>query len=63
MIVFHWSNSEVFHLSGSDLSWIWKSIEVNIQDFLQVFQGSGIRKMEDDLTSADPYLIQLMDPE
>ena len=29
-------------------------IMVNIQDFLQVFQGSGIGKMEDNLTSADP---------
>ena len=28
--------------------------KVNIQDFLQVFQGSGIEKMEDNLTSADP---------
>ena len=27
---------------------------VNIQDVLQVFQGSGIGKMEDNLTSADP---------
>ena len=27
---------------------------VNIQDFLLVFQGSGIGKMEDNLTSADP---------
>ena len=27
---------------------------VNIQDFSQVFQGSGIGKMEDNLTSADP---------
>ena len=27
--------------------------KVNIQDFLQVFQGSGIGKMEDNLTSAD----------
>ena len=27
---------------------------VNQQDFLQVFQGSGIGKMEDNLTSADP---------
>ena len=25
-----------------------------MQDFLQVFQGSGIGKMEDNLTSADP---------
>ena len=24
------------------------------QDFLQLFQGSGIDKMEDNLTSADP---------
>ena len=44
----------------------WKTfldvIKVNIQDFLQVFQGSEIGKMEDNLTSADP-LIQLMDPE
>ena len=30
------------------------TVEVNIQDFLQVFQGSGIGKMEDNLTSADP---------
>ena len=30
------------------------SCKVNIQDFLQVFQGSGIGKMEDNLTSADP---------
>ena len=29
-------------------------IMVNIQDFLQVFQGSGIGKMEDNITSADP---------
>ena len=29
-------------------------LKVNIQDFLQVFQGSGIGKMEDNLTSADP---------
>ena len=29
-------------------------MKVNIEDFLQVFQGSGIGKMEDDLTSADP---------
>ena len=28
--------------------------KVNKQDFLQVFQGSGIGKMEDNLTSADP---------
>ena len=27
---------------------------VNIQDLLQVFQESGIGKMEDNLTSADP---------
>ena len=27
---------------------------VNKQDFLQVFQGSGIGKLEDSLTSADP---------
>ena len=27
---------------------------VNIQDFLHVFKGSGIGKMEDNLTSADP---------
>ena len=27
---------------------------VNIQDFLQVFQVSGIGKIEDNLTSADP---------
>ena len=27
---------------------------VNKQDFLQVFQGSGIGKIEDNLTSADP---------
>ena len=27
---------------------------VNIQDFLQVFLSSGIGKMEDNLTSADP---------
>ena len=27
--------------------------KVNIQDFLQVFQGSGIGKMEDNLTSPD----------
>ena len=31
-----------------ELSW-----RVNIQDFLQVFQGSGIGKIEDNLTSAD----------
>ena len=28
--------------------------QVNKQDFLQVFQGSRIEKMEDNLTSADP---------
>ena len=28
--------------------------KVNIQDFLQVFQGSGIGKIDDNLTSADP---------
>ena len=31
-----------------------KRTQVNIQDFLQVFQGSGIGKTEDNLTSADP---------
>ena len=31
---------------------IW--IKVNKQDFLQVFQGSGIGKIEDNLRSADP---------
>ena len=34
--------------------------KVNIQDFLQVFQGSIIGKVEDNLTSAD--LTQLTDP-
>ena len=29
-------------------------LQVNIQDFLQVFQDSGIGKMEDNFTSADP---------
>ena len=29
-------------------------IEVNKQDFLQVFQSNGIGKMEDNLTNADP---------
>ena len=34
---------------------IWQTLfKVNIQDFLQVFQVSGIGKMEDNLTSADP---------
>ena len=28
--------------------------KINKQDFLQVFQGSRIGKMEDNLTSADP---------
>ena len=28
--------------------------KVNDQDFLQVFQGSGMGKIEDNLTSADP---------
>ena len=28
--------------------------KVNIQDFLQIFQGSRIGKMEDNLPSADP---------
>ena len=28
--------------------------KVNKQDFLQVFQGSGIGKIEDKLRSADP---------
>ena len=27
-------------------------MEINKQDFLQVFQGNGIGKMEDNLTSA-----------
>ena len=38
--------------------------KVDKQDFLQVFQGSGMGKMEDNLTSVDPSvdLIQLMDP-
>ena len=31
-----------------------KTVKVNKQDFLQVFQGSGIGKIEDNLTSADP---------
>ena len=31
-----------------------ETIGVNIQDFLQVFQVSGIGKIEDNLTSADP---------
>ena len=37
---------------------------VNIQDFLQVFQGSGIGKMEDNLTSTDPlsYTTTIMIP-
>ena len=30
------------------------SICLNKQDFLQVFQGSGIGKIEDNLTSDDP---------
>ena len=30
------------------------ALKVNIQDFLQVFQGSGIGKIEDNLMSADP---------
>ena len=34
----------------------------NKQEFLQIFHGSGIEKMEDNLTSDDRYLIQLMDP-
>ena len=29
-------------------------VKVNIQDFLHVFQGSGIGKMEDNLKSVDP---------
>ena len=29
-------------------------LKVNKQDFLQVFQGSGIEKIEDNLTRADP---------
>ena len=29
-------------------------LKVNIQDFLQVFKGSGIGKIEDNLTSEDP---------
>ena len=29
-------------------------IKVKIQDFLQVFQGGGKEKMEDNSTSADP---------
>ena len=28
----------------------------------QVFQGSGIEKMEDNLTNTDPLFKQLMDP-
>ena len=35
---------------------------VNKQDFLQVFQGSGIGKIEDNLTSANPlsYIFRRM---
>ena len=32
----------------------WTPRRVNIQDFLQVFQGSRIGKILDNLTSADP---------
>ena len=31
-----------------------KNLKVDKQDFLQVFQGSGIGKIEDNLMSADP---------
>ena len=31
-----------------------------IQDFLQVFQGSGIEKMEDNQTSVDPLSKQIL---
>ena len=38
--------------------------KVNDQDFLQVFQGSGMGKIEDNLTSADPlsYTTTIMIP-
>ena len=36
------------------VSWNHALKEVIIQDFLQVSQGSGIGKMGDNLTSADP---------
>ena len=36
---------------------IGKLTQVNKQDFLQVFQGSGLGKIEDNLTSADPLTI------
>ena len=39
------------------------NLQVNKQNFLQVFQGSGIEKLQDNLMSADSYLIQLTDPE
>ena len=40
------------------------SLKVNKQDFLQVFQGSEIGKIEDNLTSADPlsYTTTIMIP-
>ena len=34
---------------------------LNVQDFLEIFQGSGIEMMEDNPTSADP-LSYTMDP-
>ena len=33
------------------------NFKVNKQDFFQVFQGSGIGKMEDNLTSANPFFL------
>ena len=43
--------SEVLHIKElkPDLN-----VQVNKQDFLQVFQGSGIGKIEDNIRSADP---------
>ena len=43
-------------IMGEDIIGDCYKSKVNKQDFLQVFQGSGIRKKEDNLTSADPLI-------
>ena len=43
-----------FVVQSSPTTLLTRTAMVNIQDILQVFQGSGIGNMEDNLTSADP---------
>ena len=47
-------NANSFHCESFYSPIRMKIVRVNKQDFFQVFQSSGIGKMEDNLTSADP---------